>query len=131
MPLNCTIPVATEQVGCVIELIIGADGVTGCVLMTTLPDAGEVQPAEFVTVNVYVPAVIPDMILLVPVPAPAPGLMVQFPVGKSFKVTLPVETVQVAWIIVPTVGADGVAGWAFTTIFTDAVEVHPAAFVTV
>ena len=52
----------------------------------------------------------PDMVLLVPVPATVPGFIVQFPAGKSFMVTLPVETVQVGWIIVPAVGADGVTG---------------------
>ena len=28
-PLNTTLPVETEQVGCIIELISGAEGVTG------------------------------------------------------------------------------------------------------
>jgi len=44
-------PVATEQVGCVIELITGAAGVTGCALMTTLAVAEEVHPTELVTVK--------------------------------------------------------------------------------
>lgn len=34
-PSNTTFPVAVEQLGCVIVPITGADGVTGCVLMTT------------------------------------------------------------------------------------------------
>lgn len=50
------------------------------------------------------------MVLLVPVPAIAPGLSVQFPAGNPFKTTLPLATVQVGWVIVPTVGADGVTG---------------------
>lgn len=28
-PLNTTLPVETEQVGCTVELTVGADGVTG------------------------------------------------------------------------------------------------------
>ena len=47
-PLNITLPVATEQVGCVIAPTIGAVGVTA--VIKTLPDAGEVQPTELVTV---------------------------------------------------------------------------------
>ena len=50
-PFNTTIPPAV-QVGCVIVPTVGAEGVTGCALITTLPDATEVQPTEFVTVNV-------------------------------------------------------------------------------
>ena len=49
-PPNVTLPVAVEQVGCVVELIVGADGVAGCALMTTLANATEVHPAAFVTV---------------------------------------------------------------------------------
>ena len=52
---------------------------------------------------------------LVPVPVVVmlPGVLVnvQIPVaGKPFKITLPVATAQVGWVIVPTVGADGEAG---------------------
>jgi hypothetical protein len=36
--------------------------------------------------------------------------MVQVPEeGKAFKITLPVDTVQVGWVIVPTEGGVGVA----------------------
>ena len=47
------------------------------------------------------------MVLLAPVPAIAPGLIVQFPAGKPLSTTLPVATAQVGCVIVPTVGAVG------------------------
>ena len=50
-PLNATEPVATAQVGCVIVPIAGAIGVAGCVLICTLPDAGEIHPSALVTLN--------------------------------------------------------------------------------
>jgi hypothetical protein len=49
-PLKTTLPVATVHVGCVMVPTVGAEGVTGCVLMTTLPEAVEVHPTELVTV---------------------------------------------------------------------------------
>ena len=55
------------------------------------------------------------MVVLVPVPlvmAP-PGLAIRVQVpdsGSPFRVTLPVARLQVGWIMVPTVGAVGVAG---------------------
>lgn len=51
-PLNMKLPVATEQVGCVIAPTVGADGVTGCALITTLAEAKDVHPTAFVTVYV-------------------------------------------------------------------------------
>jgi hypothetical protein len=42
-PFNITEPVATVQVVCVIIPTAGAVGVTGCELMTTLPDPNEVH----------------------------------------------------------------------------------------
>ena len=90
---------------------VGADGVTGWVLMTTLADAAEVHPTEFVTVKLYVvPAVRPVMVVLVPVPDLAPGLIVQLPEGRLLSITLPVARVQVGCVTIPTVGADGVTG---------------------
>lgn len=47
-PLRTTLPVAREHVGWVIVPTTGAVGVTA--VMTTLGEAAEVQPAEFVTV---------------------------------------------------------------------------------
>ena len=49
-PLNTTLPVEIVQVGCVTAPTTGADGVTGCVLITTLADAADVHPAALVTV---------------------------------------------------------------------------------
>ena len=49
-PLNITLPVAKAQVGWVIVPTMGAVGEPGAGLITTLADASEVHPAEFVTV---------------------------------------------------------------------------------
>ena len=57
--------------------------------------------------------------------------MVQLPAGSPLRTTLPVATVQVGWVIVPTTGAEGVAGCAVMTTLAEADEVHPAALVTV
>lgn len=51
-PLNSTEPVDTVQVGCVRVPTVGADGVAGCELITTLAVGADIQPAELVTVNV-------------------------------------------------------------------------------
>jgi hypothetical protein len=51
-PLNATLPVGVVQVGWVRVPTVGAPGVTGCALITTAEDAGEVQLSEFFTVNV-------------------------------------------------------------------------------
>jgi hypothetical protein len=104
--------------------------------MTTLADAGEVQPEALVTVKVYVPDGRPVTVVLAPVPEVVvpPGVLVivQVPVeGKLLKITLPVPTVHEGWVIVPTTGADGFVGWALITTLPDAVETHPEALVTV
>ena len=49
-PLKSTLPVATMHVGCIIVPTVGAVGVTGCALITTLFEATEVHPEELVTV---------------------------------------------------------------------------------
>jgi hypothetical protein len=49
-PFNTTLPVATAQVGWVIVPIVGAVGDDGWAVMTTLAEAGEIQPEELVTV---------------------------------------------------------------------------------
>jgi hypothetical protein len=76
------------------------------------------------------------MVVLVPVPVvvvpPGVRVKVQLPVaGKPFKITLPVATKQVGWVIVPTVGAVGVAGWVLIITLAEAGEIQPEALVTV
>ena len=56
--------------------------------------------------------------------------MIQQPEGNPFNTTLPVATVQVGWVMVPTVGVVGVNGCAFITTLADAGDVHPEALVT-
>jgi hypothetical protein len=70
------------------------------VLITTFAEAGEIHPAEFVTVKVYVPAARAGIVILVPEPVVVtlPGLrvIVQVPeAGSPFRTTLPVATEQV------------------------------------
>jgi hypothetical protein len=100
-------------------------------LIITLPDAGEIHPAELVTVKLYVPAFKPDIVVLTVEPGIAPGLIVQVPVGSPLKTTLPVATAQVGWVIMPIVGADGVAGCALMTILADGTDIQPDELVTV
>ena len=76
------------------------------------------------------------MVVLVPVPVVVvpPGVLVNVHVpddGNPLKSTLPVDTEHVGCVIVPITGAEGEPGATLTTIFADAMEVHPDAFVTV
>lgn len=130
-PFKTTLPVATVQVGCVIFPTKGADGVKGCVLIITFSDATDVHPTELVTVKVCVPAGKSDIVVPAPVPEIELGLMVHVPDGKSFNITLPVETEQVGWVIIPIVGTEGVSGCAFIITSAVAIEVHPTELVTV
>ena len=66
-----------------------------------------------------------------PLPVIPPGLIVQVPAGNEFRITLPVATVQLGWVIVPIAGAEGIDGCVFITVATDADDVHPIEFVTV
>jgi hypothetical protein len=130
-PLKITEPVATAQVGCVIVPAIGAVGTVGCALITTLALAPDVHPAASVTVNVREPVASPVIVVLVPLPVIFPGLIVHVPLeGSPFKITLPVPTVHVGWVIVPTTGAPGNIG-AVITILLLASDVQPVVVVTV
>lgn len=86
--------------------ITGADGVSGWAGIIALADEADVQPVELVTVNVYVPAAMPEKTVVVPDPvvvAP-PGLSVTVHVpeeGKPLNAMLPVARVQVGEVIVP------------------------------
>ncbi len=71
-------------------------------------------------------------VVVAPVPAIAPGLMVQVPVaGRPLNTTLPVVAVHEAgWVIVPIIGAVGATGAALITTVADARDIHPASLVT-
>jgi hypothetical protein len=111
-PLRTTFPVEVAQVGFVIVPITGAVGESGCGLITTSADCTEVQAASLVTVKLKVPAGIPVtvVVVFVPVVISLSGSLVrvQVPVdGKPLRTTLPVPTEHVRFVIVPTVGAEG------------------------
>ncbi len=72
---------------------------------------------------------VPEPVVVVP---PGDRVKVHVPVaGSPLKITLPVAKAQLGWVIVPTVGAVGVAGWALITTLAEAAEIHPEALVTV
>jgi hypothetical protein len=76
------------------------------------------------------------MVVVVPVPVVVipPGLRVSVQVpeeGKPLNTTLPVASVHVGWVIVPTTGAVGVGGCISMTTLEDGDEMQFAAFVTV
>ena len=104
-------------------LAVGAVGEPGAMLITTLPDGEDVHPEASVTVKLDAPGVRPVIVLLVPAPLIAPGLIVQVSAGSPLSTTLPVAVEQVGWVIVPTVGADGAPG-AGLTVNEVAAETH-------
>ncbi len=131
-PFNTTLPVDTVQVGWVIVPTVGAVGELGGATIITFADPKDVHPTELVTVKLYVPDDREEIVILVPVPERFPGFMVQLPLeGNPLNSTLPVPTLQVGWVIAPTVGAAGVAGWALIKILPEEAEIQPEALVTV
>lgn len=113
--LRVMVPVATVHVGWIVLPATGATGVTGCSLIVTPVDAAEMQPDAFVTVNVYVPAAIPEIVAVVPLPVEVtdPGIRVTVHVpeeGNPVSGTLPVATEHVGCVAVPVTGAEGVTG---------------------
>lgn len=77
-------------------------------------------------------------VIVVDVPEPevvtSPGDMVTVQVpedGRLLNGTVPVGTLHVGWVTVPTTGEEGVTGWELTVALTDEAEIHPEAFVTV
>jgi hypothetical protein len=121
------LPVAVAQVGWVIVPIIGAVGVAGCGLTVALADAAEVQVPSL-TVKVYVFAARPMKVAVAPDPIsvvdPTVSVTVHAPTGNPLRATLPVAVAHVGWVIVPIIGAVGVAGCALTVTDADATDVH-------
>ena len=66
-----------------------------------------------------------------PLPVRLPGLIVQLPEGSPFNTTLPVDTLQVGWVIVPTVGVPGAPGAALIVTLPEGDDVQFDALVTV
>jgi hypothetical protein len=130
-PLSTTLPVATAQVGWVMTPIRGVAGLAGCGLMMMFAVGADVHVASLVTVKLYVPATNPVIVFVVPVPVIAPGLMVQLPDGRPFRITLPVELLQVVCVIAPTIGAGGDSTEALITTADDGSDEHPDPIVTV
>lgn len=130
-PLSATLPVANAQVGLVMAPTVGAAGIAGCAGITAPDEGAEVQPDDSsVTVNVCVelagnPLKVAVAVLpLISCPLGA-AVTVQLLAGKLLKATLPVATVQVGGVTVPTVGTAGVTGCAGITALVDAPEIQP------
>jgi hypothetical protein len=72
------------------------------------------------------------MVVVVPVPVTAPGLIVHVPVaGRPFNTTLPVVAIQEeGCVIVPATGAVGADGALFMITSAEARDIQPAALVT-
>ena len=67
------------------------------------------------------------MVVLVPVPVIAPGLIVHVPVaGRPVSTTLPVVAEhETGWVIVPGIGAVGAVGASLMITSADACDIHP------
>ena len=56
---------------------------------------------------------------------------VQLPAGRFVNSTLPVASMQLGGVMVPTTGASGIEGCAFITTFWEEGDTHPPELVTV
>jgi hypothetical protein len=126
-PDKFTLPVDTPLPGWVMLPIIGGDGITGKVFITTLGEASELQPAEFTTVKVYVPVESPDIVVLFPVPVkvfpPGDCTMLHVPpAGNPLKSTLPVEVMQFGCVTWPITGFAGLGSTVSENVTTAAMH---------
>jgi hypothetical protein len=132
-PFSITLPVGAEHdEGCVIVPAIGSVGADGAAFMITSAEIRDIHPAALVTLKLYVPGVRFDIVVLVPVPAIAPGLITHIPVaGSPFNTTLPVVAIhEEGCVIVPIIGAVGATGAGLITTLADSTDIHPASLVT-
>jgi hypothetical protein len=100
--------------------------------MFTSADARDIHPASLVTVKLCVPGLRLEIVVLVPVPAIAPGLIIHIPVaGRPFNTTLPIVAMhEEGCDMAPIIGAVGAAGAGLITTLADSTEIHPASLVT-
>jgi hypothetical protein len=123
------LPVDKEHVGGIINPATGAEGIAGGAGITTFPDAGEIQPEEFVTVKVYVPPGRAVIVVLVPDPVvdtlPGERISVHVPAdGNPLNSTLPVNKAQDGRVMAPTTGAPGETDWSTITTFADGPDIQ-------
>ena len=109
----------------------GAAGTTGALLIVAPAEDSDVQPREFITLNVYVPVATSWIVTLAPVPSIStfPGDLVRVHVpaaGNPPTIMVPVLTSQPGWVIVPIEGAEGRSGALFRVAPAEEGEVHPA-----
>ena len=97
-PFRITLPVgAVHEDGWVITPILGEAGVPGGEIIITSVEGSEIQPASLVMLKLYVPGTRFVMVMVVPVPFIAPGLIVHVPVaGRPLNTMLPVGTAHEA-----------------------------------
>lgn len=132
-PVSSTLPVGAEHdAGWLIVPTIGAVGAAGALFITALADDTEIHPASLLTVKLYVPGLRFEIVVVVPVPVIAPGLIVHIPVaGNPLSTTLPIgDAHEEGCVIVPTIGAVGAAGALLITTLADSMDIHPASLVT-
>jgi hypothetical protein len=102
-------------------------GAIGGALITTLVEGSEMHPASVVTLKLYVPGMRLLIVVVVPVPVIAPGLIVHVPEeGRPESTTLPVLAVQTeGCVMTPTIGAVGATGAELITTSAEAFDIHP------
>jgi len=128
-PLRTTLPVATEQVGCVMVPAVGAGGAPGTALITAGPEEAEVHPDDNnVTVNKYVlPPGNPVKVAVEVFPLiwdpPGVAVTTHEETGNPLKST-ELKMIQVGCVIAPTTGAAGVTGCVLIIISAETSEVQ-------
>ena len=133
-PLNITVPVGTaHEAGWVIGPTVGAGGAAGAGFIMTSAVAEEIHPASLVTMKLYVPGIRLETVVLVPVPAIEPGVIVQVPVaGRPLRATLPLgDAHDEGWVIVPTIGVSAVPEGDVMTTSADGRDAQPGVTETV
>jgi hypothetical protein len=129
-PLNITLPIGdAHEAGWVIKPTVGAGGASGAGLMITAAVARDKHPASLVTVKLYVPGIRFVIVVLVPIPAIEPGLIVHVPVaGRLLNETLPVGTAhEEGCMVEPTIGV----GIGAVRVITVGADIQPAMFLAV
>ena len=125
-PLKTTLPVGkAHEEGCVVVSTIGVGGAPDAGFMTTFAVGCEVHPVSAVTVKLYVPGIRFVTVVLKPVPAIDPGLIVHVPLaGSPLNSTLPVGAAQEeGWVNKPSDGIVGVG--EVIVVFTPVPEAQP------